>query len=75
MHTLTMSKWQSVKQGKREVFSDAELDALSDYFSPLETDEASLFFKHFVTVHNPQQIGTKDYWLGYIKREEQCQNI
>lgn len=68
MNQATTNKWQSVKAGNREVFSEQDLDELLAHFSPQDTEESTLFYRGFVTILNPQQVGTKDQYLGFIKK-------
>lgn len=63
------NKWDRIKAGESIVVSDRELDALSDHFSPLNTNEATAYFHDLSTATNPKQVGTLDRYIATIHAE------
>ena len=65
--TIAIGKYERIKAGNKEVFSDEQLENLMEHFSPQDTNESTVFFKHFVSVYNPNTLGIKDRYIAFLK--------
>lgn len=60
MRLDAIKNWSRVRQGRRIVFCDKEIDVLIDRFN---NDD---LMRYFVTVSNPNQVGILESFLGYL---------